>query len=71
MRNKATKALYHVGDLVVKRSEAIYRNAPTYVVITNQQPYERYISLSRDNQDYTIHEDYIEPYGSRETCSTK
>lgn len=64
------KALYRAGDLVVKREDATNRHAPTYVVITNQQPYERYISLSRDNQDYMLREDFIEPYGARE-CSTK
>lgn len=68
---RPTKALYHAGDLVVKRSQAIHRNAPTYVVIANQQPHEQYISLSRDNLDYMLREDFIEPYGAREQCSTK
>lgn len=71
MSKRSTKALYRAGDLVVKRAEATNRNAPTYIVITNQQPYDRYIALSRDNMDYTLREDFIEPYGSRETCSTK
>lgn len=71
MSRKATKALYRAGDLVVKRSEATWRNAPTYVVIANQQPHEQYIFLSRDDMDYMLREDFIEPYGAREVCSTK
>lgn len=71
MNKKATKALYRAGDIVVKRTEADYRNAPTYVVITNQQPHEQYVSLSRDDMDYMLREDFIEPYGAREVCSTK
>lgn len=67
MSKKATKALYHAGDLVVKCSQAqalkTYPNQ-IYIVQADQLPHEQYIELKRANEPKCIvHEQFIAPYG--------